>query len=45
MRQYEPNEDEDGHFVSTRTESGRADTLRFLRQALAGSPPSIGAAQ
>jgi hypothetical protein len=42
LRQYEPDGDYDGHFVSSRHEQGRADVLRFLRQALAGQTPQIG---
>lgn len=42
MRQYEPDEGDDGHFVSTQTETGRADTLRFLLGALSDEVPQIG---
>ncbi len=42
VRQYEPDGDYDGHYVSTRHAQGRADVLRFLRQALAGETPRIG---
>ena len=42
LRQYTPEDGEDGHFVSTRTTAGRADTLRFVRGALAGETPIIG---
>ncbi|MFK7990515.1 MAG: hypothetical protein AB8I08_31125, partial [Sandaracinaceae bacterium] len=42
MRQYEPDDGDDGHFVSTRTTDGRADALRFLRMALSGETPAIG---
>jgi len=42
MRSYEPTADLDGHFVSTRTQDGRADTRRFLREVLEGSVPQIG---
>lgn len=42
VRQYTPNAGDDGHFVSTLTAEGRADTERFLLQALAGSTPAIG---
>jgi hypothetical protein len=42
LRQYDPMGEVDGHFVATRIEAGRADTLRFLRHALAGLTPPIG---
>lgn len=42
LRQYEPEGEDDGHFVSTRTALGRADVLRFLLGALAGDLPAIG---
>jgi hypothetical protein len=42
LRQYTPSAGEDGHYVSTQTDQGRADTERFLLQALIGSVPAIG---
>ena len=42
LRQYRPEGADDGHFVSTRTAQGRADTSRFLMRALSGETPSIG---
>ena len=42
LRQYLPDGRDDGHFVATRTEDGRADVLRFLSDALAGENPTIG---
>jgi hypothetical protein len=42
LRQYMPDSGEDGHFVATETSGGRADTMRFLLQALGGQTPSIG---
>jgi hypothetical protein len=42
MRQYAPPEGVDGHFVSTRNATARADVLRFLRAAAAGDTPPIG---
>jgi hypothetical protein len=43
LRQYRPPEGVDGHFVAWRNEVGLADTLRFLREALDGRDPPIGA--
>ena len=45
LRQYMPTGTDDGHFVATRTELGRADVLRFLTGAMAGEVPVIGAAE
>jgi hypothetical protein len=43
IRQYMPiSECEDGHFVSTCTEQGQNDTMRFILQALGGQTPQIG---
>ncbi len=42
LRQYQPDEGDDGHYVSTRTAMGAADTIRFLSQALSGQVPQIG---
>ena len=42
LRQYAPSPGDDGHFVSTNTTQGRADSLRFVRGALAGGVPTIG---
>ncbi|MBK8172157.1 MAG: hypothetical protein IPK60_17690 [Sandaracinaceae bacterium] len=42
LRQYMPNSGDDGHFVSTSTDAGIADTMRFMRQAHAGLTPQIG---
>ena len=42
LRQYAPPSGVDGHFVSTRSEEGRADATRFVLQTLAGQAPSIG---
>ncbi len=42
LRQYEPGDGDDGHFVSTLTDQGRADVLRFLLGALSGAVPAIG---
>jgi hypothetical protein len=42
MRQYEPPAGQDGHFVATRSEEGRADVTRFVLMALAGQIPQIG---
>jgi hypothetical protein len=42
LRQYQPNDGEDGHFVAFDTTAGRADTQQFLGQALAGEEPLIG---
>jgi hypothetical protein len=44
VRQYQPDGDDDGHFVSTRTDYGRTETVRFLLQALGGETPEIGQA-
>lgn len=44
LRQYDPPAGVDGHFVAWRSEPGLADTLRFLRGALDGQVPAIGAA-
>ncbi len=41
-RQYQPIAPIDGHFVASQTTEGRADTARFLLQALAGQTPVIG---
>jgi pimeloyl-ACP methyl ester carboxylesterase len=41
-RQYQPVAPIDGHFVASQTTEGRADTARFLLQALAGQTPVIG---
>lgn len=41
-RQYQPEAPIDGHFVASQTTQGRADTARFLLQALAGQTPVIG---
>lgn len=41
-RQYQPEAPIDGHFVASQTTGGRADTARFLLQALAGQTPAIG---
>ena len=42
IRQYDPDGDYDGHYVSSRHAQGRADVVRFLQQALAGQVPAIG---
>ncbi len=42
MRQYMPMAGSDGHFVSTQTTQGRADAVRFVLEAAAGSVPPIG---
>ena len=42
MRQYMPDAGDDGHFVATQTTDGRADTTRFMLEALAGRTPPIG---
>ena len=42
LRQYAPPAGVDGHFVSTRSDDGRADATRFVLQALAGETPVIG---
>ena len=49
LRQYDPSDDpitpgevKDGHFVVEASKSAHADVVRFLTQALAGEPPSIG---
>ena len=49
LRQYDPSLDptvtgmpEDGHFVVQATQAAHADVIRFLTQALAGEPPTIG---
>jgi hypothetical protein len=44
LRQYEPPEGVDGHFVSTETPQARADVLRFLQHAADGLTPPIGEA-
>lgn len=44
MRQYTPPAGVDGHFVSTQSTEGSADTLRFLTEALGGAVPNIGTA-
>lgn len=43
LRQYMPAAGEDGHFVAFDTTQGRADTFRFMHEALAGMSPAIGA--
>lgn len=42
LRQYTPPSGDDGHFVSTHTEGGIADTMLFMRQVLGGMSPQIG---
>jgi len=42
LRQYEPPDGVDGHFVAWRNGTGLTDTLRFLRDALGGDAPRIG---
>lgn len=49
LRQYDPRADPavtdvpmDGHYVVQATAAARADVTRFLTQALAGDPPTIG---
>jgi len=43
VRQYNPEVGDDGHFVSTQTTQGRADTTRFIQEALVtGVVPPIG---
>ncbi|AKF08544.1 alpha/beta fold hydrolase [Sandaracinus amylolyticus] len=42
LRQYAPPDGVDGHFVSTRSDEGRADATRFVLEALAGETPTIG---
>ena len=41
LQTYRPDGEDDGHFVATRTQSGRTDTRVFLREALAGQVPSL----
>jgi hypothetical protein len=50
LRQYDPTTapsvdgvPEDGHFVVQATQGAHADVVRFLTDALAGKPPTIGA--
>lgn len=42
IRQYTPASGDDGHFVSTNTTPGVADTMLFMHQALAGMTPQMG---
>ena len=43
VRQYQPKNSVDGHFVGIRTgQDGRPDVERFLTQLLAGQTPAIG---
>ncbi len=42
LRQYEPPEDTDGHFVAQREPDARADVLRFLLATLRGGTPPVG---
>lgn len=42
VRVYPTPADVDGHFVARQSDAGRADTTRFLAQALAGQVPQIG---
>jgi hypothetical protein len=49
LRQYDPKVDpviagapEDGHYVVTASKAARDDVMRFLTEALAGDPPTIG---
>ncbi len=44
MRQYMPPAGVDGHFVALESDLGKADTTRFLLEALDGQVPEIGAA-
>lgn len=41
MRSYDPPEGVDGHFVTTLNDDGRADTRRFLVEALTGTVPTL----
>jgi hypothetical protein len=50
LRQYDPSTaptidgaPEDGHFVVQATKAAHADVVKFLTDALAGKPPTIGA--
>lgn len=42
IRQYESDGEYDGHHVSRFNDQARDDVTRFIREALAGSVPSIG---